>query len=349
MESVSTTDTESAINSFQAKNEALKLDIAATKARVEKVLQDVKFNERLKMRPEKADSQMVSLQTKINTLKKEANSLRTEISANGYDEIPDLENKIKYLKNQLANLDKEKETLLEVRLKQEERLEFLAIPEALAIQANSLKEEIKESKKEYREFRAKFLSDSHKWQNMHENWVQLETKLKSHTRRYLSPHKLSEQSENSELTELNKKQKIINKAISGDEIKMKRLITDEQQRLENLKKEDSQIKKKIAEKDQVLQLKNIKLKELRSLYKILSLDVNHKKSITVEPDTDTFVTSVKSMSLGAKTTPSVNSTPTLKLQLYGEDADQIINKAQENFKNSKIFSKPDLNLKRTSK
>ncbi|CAG9321351.1 unnamed protein product [Blepharisma stoltei] len=286
-------DLATAIKKYKELNEHLKKELSEAKSTLHKASLILKESERKVIKTDIKDTQLTSISSKINHLKRSASVLRTEISANYSAEIPNLENEIKYLKNQLKISDDETELLKELKKKQKERLEELAIPEALALHTKNVKEEIKANKIEYREIRNKAIEDQHRWKELHEKWVNLNEKIKEFDIGN-KEEKIIKVEENA-LDELNKKQKIVNKAIMQDEMKNKRVIMEEEARLQNLKSEDEILKNKLSEKEKEVKLKKIKIKELKNTLKQIQNDLNSKKMIAVNNEgsnENTFLTLV---------------------------------------------------------
>ncbi|CAG9332318.1 unnamed protein product [Blepharisma stoltei] len=286
-------DTATAVKKLKDQNEYLKKELSDMKSRLHKAALIIKDSERKLINADVKDSQYNSIITHINNLKKTAFILKTEIAANYSEDIPKLENEVKFLKNQLKIIDNEMETLQEVKKKQEARLVELAIPNELTVQAKSVREEIKTTRTEYRDFRAKAIEDQHKWKELHEQWVNLDGKIKEfESSKNNKDGKPKETAEENAMKELNKKQKIFNKAIAQDEIKTKRIIIDQEVKLQRLKEEDEVLKRKLNEKEQEVQLKIIKIKELKNVLRQVQ---SNKKGIAInngESDTNTFLTSV---------------------------------------------------------
>ncbi|CAG9320318.1 unnamed protein product [Blepharisma stoltei] len=262
-------DPKIAVQKLKQQNEKLKSELSQLRTALQSAINNQKQATIQAKRPnfssESEDREFQVLHSKIKKLKNERSALQVQIAANSDSNTTELENELKYLKSQLKQAENEQQTLSKVQKDQESHMENISSGQSIIDKINRLKEEIKEAKDEYREVLETMKTEEAKWREDHKKMVTLDSRIREATGKAPKPQNKSESKskEEEELTELKRRQEVLNKAIATEEAKGKRYITEAEANLKVLQDEDLALKKKLKEKEQESQLKSLKIKELK--------------------------------------------------------------------------------------
>ncbi|CAG9317053.1 unnamed protein product [Blepharisma stoltei] len=258
-------DPKIAVQKLKQQNENLKSELSQLRGALQTAMNNQKQASIQAQRPnfssDSEDRELQILHSKIKKLKNERSSLKVQITANSDSSTAEIENELKYLKNQLKQAEAEQQTLLKLQKDQENHIETISTGQTVADKISRLREEIKEAKDEYREVNETMKSEEARWLEDHKRMIALESRIREASGK--TPKVKSKTQEEDELTELKRKQDVLNKAIATEEAKGKRYIIEAENSLKALQDEDLGLKKKLREKDQECQLKILKIKELK--------------------------------------------------------------------------------------
>lgn len=148
-------DPKVAVQKLKQQNEKLKSELSQLRTALQTALNSQKQAQIQSKRPnfsaESEDKELQALHQRIKKLKNERNALKVQIAANSDSNTTQLENELKYLKNQLKEAENEQSTLIKVQKDQEVHMENLSTGQSVTDRLAKLKEEIRDARDEYRE------------------------------------------------------------------------------------------------------------------------------------------------------------------------------------------------------
>ena len=270
-------DGKTAVKKLKQQNEKLKTELSTIKKALHQALSTQKNAEVQSKRPnfseDNEDETIKALHKKLQKLKKERDSLKTQ-SSNGHDEGNTvLENEIKYLKGQLKEAQKEQKLLEKILESQGKGFEELNQGQFTSEKRKELEDEIRRTRDEYKKIAAKIKTEEQQWKQDHEKMVLLKEKLRE--KKPKQEEKKAKEPDD-EVKELSKKVEMIKISIKTEEGKAKRTAAEAQASLAALRQEEEALKDKIVRKDEDLQLKVLKIKELKASVGKMQKNLNER-------------------------------------------------------------------------
>ena len=260
-------DAKTAVKKLKQQNDKLKSELGTIKKSLNQAISTQKTAEVQSKRPnfseDNEDETIKALHKKLQKLKKERDSLKSQSSNAHEDTNTVLENEIKYLKTQLKEANNEQKLLEKILVKQGKGFEEMNQGQLSAEKKRELEEEIRKTRDEYKKIALKIKTEEPEWKQDHERMVQLKEKLREKKPKAEEDNKKGKEPDD-EIKELTNKLKTVKKSLLSEEAKGKRVITEAQNGLSAAKAEEEALRKKIADKDEELQLKVLKIKELKS-------------------------------------------------------------------------------------
>lgn len=271
-------DAKTAVKKLKQQNDKLKSELGTIKKSLNQAISTQKIAEVQSKRPnfseDNEDETIKALHKKLQKLKKERDSLKSQ-SSNAHDDANAvLENEIKYLKSQLKDAQKEQKLLEKILVNQGKGFEEMNQGQLSAEKKTELEEEIRKARDEYKKIGLKIKAQEQEWKQDHERMVMLKEKLREKKPRAEEDKKGKEPDD--EIKELSKKVDMVKISIKTEEGKAKRVIAEAQSALAAAKMEEEVLRKKISEKDEELQLKVLKIKELKSSVSKLQKNINER-------------------------------------------------------------------------
>ena len=258
-------DGKTAVKKLKQQNEKLKTELGTIKKSLNQALSTQKNAEVQSKRPnfseDNEDETIKALHKKLQKLKKERDSLKSQMS-NGHEEGNTvLENEIKFLKNQVKEAQKEQKLLEKILESQGKGFEEMNQGQFTSEKRRELEDEIRRTRDEYKKISAKIKTEEQQWKQDHEKMVLLKEKLRE---KKPKQEEKKEKEPDDEIKELSKRIDMVKISIKTEEGKAKRIIAEAQASLAALKQEEDALKDKIVKKDEDLQLKILKIKELKA-------------------------------------------------------------------------------------
>lgn len=210
-----------------------------------------------------ADQEMQQLLGKIAEVKNQIEVIRADLSSKHEEQALSLESEIKMLKQRLAELEDEENTLKKIGKKQRHAIGFLQNDkDKVSPQVEQLKKESSELSVKLKDLKQKLAQRQVEWRSAHEQMIAMELKCRSAKQSLnAEPAELSENDK--ELQEWNKKVTIMEKAILTDEAKQAKRIEELRQKTTEAQAELAALKKQESEKDQEIQQCESSLADLK--------------------------------------------------------------------------------------
>ena len=222
------TDQTGPIAKLQAQNEALRQEVASLSKVLQEALQKQRSKAKESHRPHFAttDPELAELHSRITRLKRQRDTLKQELSIEDTNGV-DLENRLCFLRQQLGQLNQEKQTLL--------KLQPTETSSPLSDTHQQLKDELKRTREAFKDLSAKMKSEEAQWKLDHQKMVSLELKVREANSSAKAKPQASAQA--AKVQELRNKIDSLRRATQVEDKKGKRLVSEAESTLHSLQEE----------------------------------------------------------------------------------------------------------------
>ena len=227
---------------------------------------------------EQEDKELAQLHSQINHMKKEKTALQRQLSANADSNTTDLENELVYLKRKVKEAEAERNTLKKMQQQHAKTLASINNTEAYKERGLKIREEIKQTRDQYRTFVAKMKEDQDKWKKAHQRMVVLETRKRNasskHPKEEAKTAPPPKDPTVARRDELSTRLQVLRYEIEQDEKRRQKVVSEAEGRLKTAQDELEALKERSQKLEADLQLQDIKIKELKGEQKKLQVRVD---------------------------------------------------------------------------
>ena len=211
-----------------------------------------------------ADQEMQQLLSKIAEVKGQIEVVRADLSSKHEEQALSLESQIKMLKQHMAELEDEENTLKKIGKKQRKALGSLQNDkDKVNPQVEQLQKESAALSSKLKDLKLKLTQRQSEWKSAHEQMIAMELKCRS-AKLSLNVEAPEISENDKELQDWNKKVGIMEKAISTEEAKQTKRIEELKQKTAEAQAELSSLKKQEQDKDLEIQQLESSLSDLKA-------------------------------------------------------------------------------------